>query len=377
MGEANSRASSRALLTTMPSPLRRVFAALYYFAVNMGVLKSTFVIIAMGQFVACHALAIESFDQVSFSFAAMALSATGNKSMEIALDALQNFSQTSASAPFDGAPKLALDLNAATAAMEGTKLDLSNHNLLFASGSVAAIAAMTIILGSAVNTPCEPQEVEDEEEEEEEEDGSPMSFNGLHSLHHALDNMEKKEVSQASWPRLPSPSKLRTLGNALDSDSDEDGNDSDESDTDMFELNHMLELRAKQERNAPLLPASPLSRKTCSHSKRVSFGQVSVRGMQRQPGGGGSVCTHGVPLGISWTVVDEHSLSVDEAEEERTRKGKKHKDVYVIFGRVAAQAREKWLLEAGATKSTLRKSAQMSAKVLRGREESNANLFFQ
>jgi len=342
----------------------------------MGVLKSTLLVIALCQFVVCHAAAIESFDQVSF--AAMALSATGNKSLEMARDVLHNVNQTGKSAPFDGAePALALDLNAATAAMEGTKLDLSiNQNLLFASGSVAAIAAMTIIVGSAVSAPCEPQEVKDEEEEEE--DGSPMSFNGLHSLHQALDTMEKKEVSQASWPRLPSSSSgPRTWGNALDSDSDEDGNESDESDIDMYELNQILELRAQQERNAPLLPASSLPLKKCSHSRRVSFGQVSVREMLRQPGGGGSVATHGAPLGIGWTVLDEHSVTVDEAQEERTRLGKKHKDLYVIFGRVAAQAREKWMLEAGATKQALRKSAQVSAKVLRGREESNANLFFQ
>jgi hypothetical protein len=201
-----------------------------------------------------------------------------------------------------------------------------------------------------------------------------MSLQGLHSLHHALENMEKKEVSQASWPRLPGIKPRRGVANALDSESDEDGYDSD---TDMFELDRMLEFRAQQERNSPLLPVQASPVKKCSHNRRVSFGEVSVREMRRQPGGGGSVCTHGVPLGISWTVVEEHSRSVDQAEEERVRAGKKNKDVYVIFGRVAAQARERWLLEAGATKSAIRKSAQVSAKVLRGRDESNSNLFFQ
>lgn len=358
------------------SPLRRVQMPLYYFASNMGVLKSFLVLAAMGQFVACQALNIESFDQVSFS--ALALVATGNKTTEIAFDAMRHLNQTS-SAPLAGADSLALDLNAATAAMDGKK-PLSNQNLLFASGSVAAIAAMTIILGSAVNTPCEQKGEAKNVQEKSETDGAPMCFDGLHSLHNALDHMEKKEVSQASWTRLPGSKPKRGFANALDSDTDDtdDGYSSEDSDTDMFELDRVLKLRAEQERNSPLLQVqAPARVRKCSHNKRVSFGVVSTREMQRQPGGGGSVCTHGVPLGISWNVVDEHSVSVEEAEMERLRLNKKNKDVYVIFGRVAAQAREKWLMEAGATKQAIRKSAQVSAKVVRGRDESNANLFFQ
>merc|ERR1719502_1319913 len=136
----------------MLSPLRRVKLPLYYFAGNMGVLKSFLMLAAMGQFVACQALNIESFDQVSFS--RLALVATGNKTSETAFDAMRHYNQTSSAAPTDGAAKLALDLNAATATMEGTKLDLSNSNVLFASGSIAAITAMTVILASAVSTPC-------------------------------------------------------------------------------------------------------------------------------------------------------------------------------------------------------------------------------
>jgi hypothetical protein len=42
-----------------------------------------------------------------------------------------------------------------------------------------------------------------------------------------------------------------------------------------------------------------------------------------------------------------------------------------MFGRVTANIREKWLLQAGVTESTLQESAEESAYIQWGRQESN------
>lgn len=104
---------------------------------------------------------------------------------------------------------------------------------------------------------------------------------------------------------------------------------------------------------------------------RVRFGECHIRELEREAGGGCAIVSHGVPLGLGWGILKEHSCTVDEFQEERIASGRKQKDVYCMFGRVTANIREKWLLQAGVTESTLQESAEESAYIQWGRQESN------
>merc|ERR1712070_3303 len=240
-------------------------------------------------------------------------------------------------------------LNAATASLKEPDR-VSPANMAFATGSIAALVTMLFILTGATTTSGAPKrcrgrfQIEGDWGEDEEEDEEQLSLQGLHSLKQALHTMEQKEVSRASW----APRALQGLKPPLRA------------------LNPNAQAFVPGEQTRP----KPKTRS----STRVTFGQVHTREMLRQPGGGGNICTHGVPLGIGWSVIAEHSCSVDDAEQKRIAANKKNKDVYVVFGRVTAKSREKWLLEAGAKKSALRKSAEVAQSVTRKRDESNADL---
>lgn len=107
---------------------------------------------------------------------------------------------------------------------------------------------------------------------------------------------------------------------------------------------------------------------------RVQFGECHIRELEREAGGGCAIASHGVPLGLGWAVLKERSCSVDEFQKQRVASGRKQKDVYCMLGCVTAQNREKWLLQAGASESTLQDSAEESAAIRWGREESNQEL---
>lgn len=110
----------------------------------------------------------------------------------------------------------------------------------------------------------------------------------------------------------------------------------------------------------PFLPSSA--------QRRVHFGEVMVREMCREAGGGGAVSSDGVPLGLGWTVVDERCSSVTEFEAERAGI-RREMDAYPAMGHMNKEEREQCLLQAGVHWTELVRCFEVTDAIRQERED--------
>jgi len=123
------------------------------------------------------------------------------------------------------------------------------------------------------------------------------------------------------------------------------------------------------------LPGShaPVNRLTCRRRERdglhVHFGQVHIREMSREAGGGSAVSSDGVPLGLGWKIIDEKCLDVEDFEKDRSQ-SRSPMSVYQLNGHIPNEQREKYLLDAGVHWTELVRCFEATDFIRQEREDS-------
>ena len=109
-----------------------------------------------------------------------------------------------------------------------------------------------------------------------------------------------------------------------------------------------------------------------SQQRGVRFSHVTIRTHSMELWGGGGVpADEGPPLGLSWEVVGERHVCLDEFEGEREQQ-RTPKDAYCCVGCVEPSKRAEMLRRCGSTAKQMRTVKQVrvnAASILRGSTE--------
>lgn len=107
-------------------------------------------------------------------------------------------------------------------------------------------------------------------------------------------------------------------------------------------------------------------------SSGVRFASVTVRTFGCEVWGGGGVpADDGPPLGLGWDIKGEHSVGIDEYEEERAEEGRTPKDSYCMEGAVEPEQRRRMLMNAGSTMKQIKAAQKAVAQLNQDRWKVN------
>jgi len=114
--------------------------------------------------------------------------------------------------------------------------------------------------------------------------------------------------------------------------------------------------------------------KTKSKVAQLRWGNVYVREMCREAGGGGAISSDGIPLGLGWVIAAESRATV--ADFEAAKHTRPERGDFCLAGRVGKEERERRLLEAGIPWTELVQCYQAVERVRQARSNELRGLYF-